>query len=768
MSKKFTYLLCLLLAFTCEFSAAQQKDIVIEGNQTITETTIIHYLKINSKIDQFTVNKAIKNLYETGFFKEIKADIKDNKLYIYVSENPIAKSININGNNKIKSKDLKKLLLTKTGEFISDYKVARDKKTIIAAYKSNGFINCKVEVRVEKINNSVSVNFEINEGTPPKISAINFEGNKNFNAKTLRSQIISEKSIWYKFFSNNDLYITEKIELDKEMLKNFYWRHGFVDFDVKSVNSELAPDKKSLIITFFVREGERYNFGKTNFNIAIKTKEEDLRSLLQFNQGQIFNGDLLESTKYKISQFYKDRNILFLDIDYDFKINKKDQTVNVTFLVNKGKRIFINKINFIGNHRTADHVIRRELVFGEGDPYDETAIASSKRNLQNLAYFKSINFSNKFLPAPEWQDIDINLEEQSTGTLKFQAGYNTSLGPIGDISFSEYNFLGKGQNIDLNFSKAKKTSLIEFSFNEPRFKDRNLLIGYDIFISQLDKTQESSYSEKKKGGKLRMGYAINNFLYHKIIYTLRKENISTSAQANPFVKAQPNKSLLSSLGHSLIFDKLDNRIFPTSGYIFKFNQTIGGLGGNENYVKHDFEGRYFKQVLAKDVILSFIGRGGNIFGFGSKYVSISNSFHIGDEYIRGFDSDGIGPRYIANSSSASSSSGDALGGKNFLSSTVELQFPVGIPKEYGVKGAIFYDSAMLFGNDAYKYKAPAGTDPLSKNQMYDSKFVRMSYGVGILWDSPLGPIRLDYGIPFKKVNGIDVTQRLRFSLISNF
>jgi outer membrane protein insertion porin family len=782
----FIFIFSLQFLNVAAFEGVQKIEVI--GNKRVPTDTILYYLdfKLGDNITQENIDKSVKNLYSQGFFHDIS--IKQNSkniITIKIEENPIVRKINIEGSKKLKSATIKKELQIKEGSIYSKFQLDSDVKRIESTYKKMGYFSASTYFTSKKHGqDSVDITILINEGEKPKIKKIVFYGNKAFSQKELLRVIASKEAAWYRLFSSSDLYDQDRIMLDKELLKEHYMQEGYANFKVQSSTSEITPNGESFLLTYIISEGERFNFGKSSIDCQIKDIEKsELKRLVSYKEGEIFNESLIDKTTYRMTTFMGNKGYTFIDVDRTLDRNEKNKTVDIKYTINETSKYFVKNINIIGNTRTLDRVIRRELKIYEGDPFNLSKIQRSKQKVANLGYFSAVEFENK--PTSEYDklDLDIKVKETSTGSMRFAIGYNTASGAIGSTTLSEYNFLGKGQIVEFDFSKAKKSSDISFSFTEPKLMDRNLAVGFDIFTISQDKSTQSSFSAKSKGLTLRMGYDINEYLYHNINYSIKNEKSDKSKDASIFLKAQPDKTRVSSIGHSISYDKLNSRISPTKGYLIKFTQNFAGVGGNVKYLQNLLHASYFKPLYKDVIILNLIGRAGNIRGIGGNNVNINDSFFVGEEYIRGFDVSGIGPRvkkYPGNNDQ------DSLGGNTFFAGTAEIQFPLGLPEEFGMKGAVFTDFGTLFDTDAAKYKCegkdctcdssiknPKATEPLCKNGNLSSEYIntskkiRASYGVGLVWDSPLGFIRLDYGTPYRK-ESFDKTSRVRFSIGTNF
>lgn len=712
-------------------------------------------MDLDSDYSTVSINKGIKKLYKTGFFQEIIHRSQDSLVYISVVENQIIKSVNISGNKNIEAKILQNFLVGKVGEHLSEQKATRDKNVLVALYKSYGYLDCTIDIVTQILDNRfISLNINIDEGKQYIIKQVDFVGNNHFQSERLRSLLTSKKEIVSNFLFKNNLYIPNKISFLKKKLELFYKEHGFIDCNIQSEITPNTGSTGSLLLTFFISEGKSFNFTQAKFNIrSPKINRDQLSELIQFKQGQFFNEDLIVDTETKLRRYLQHTKQLSVEVSHILKVNRIFNTIEVEFLIKNKSGYRIRNISVKGNFRTEEHVIRRELIMSEEDFFSEEAVNLSKRNLENLGYFKNVSVLVSLIE--DKKDINIIVEEDQTGTLKFSAGYDNTQGIVGDIALSENNLFGKGRSIELDINKSEKNIGVILGFTDPRFLNENISLGFDLFTGKTDGEKTIKGSQRKKGGMLRAGYAIGDFVFHKLHYSLESNNIVFMDTAPFYLKEEPTRKLTSSVGQSFVLNKSNYHIFPTTGHILKISQSLLGGGDGSKLIKHEFEGKKFKQIIGKDIVLNAIIKGGNIFSCDSSKVSVTHSFFLGEEHIRGFDINGIGPRYQNN----------PIGGKNYLSGTLELQFPVGAAPEQKMKGYVFTDVATLFDNDLAKHKT--NEEQFFKDFINDSKFLRISWGLGILWHSPLGPVRIDYGVPLRK-EPFDVVQNLRFSLFSNF
>lgn len=736
---------------------AQAEDVTIntieiQNNQRVESTTIESYLEITkgSQYDDEKVNKSLKNLYGSGLFSDVSITRDNNKLIVKVTENPVVNKVVFEGNKRIKEDTLSTELLLKPRSVYTRAKLQDDVGRIQALYQKNGRYSAVVEPKIIKLDqNRIDLVFEINEGKKTTIEKIRFIGNNFFNDKDLKSIIHTKESRWYSFFSSNDTYDADRIGFDKELLKKYYLSEGFADFKVMSSIAEISPDKRYFVLTFTLEEGSRYNFGKIDVQSKLPNLQtSQLKDSIKTKSGKTFNADLVNDTVEAMTGYLNDNGYAFVQITPDYERAGTDYTLNVTYNVEEGPKVYIDRINVTGNVRTLDKVIRREFRLSEGDPFNAAKIKRSRERIQNLGFFDKVDISNDHDSDPDKTNLNVAVAEHSTGELNFGAGFSTTDGVLGNVSIRERNLLGKGQDLRLGYQQSTVGSQINLGFTEPYFMDKDFSAGFDLFNTARDLSNESSYSSSTAGGTLRGSYSLTEHLRHTVYYSLENTKVSDiQSDASIFVKEQVGKNTVSLVGHNLLYDQRDNVYDPKEGYFIQGTQEIAGAGGDSKYFKHELKAGYFHPLYKHDVILNLKARGGNITGYGGKDVRINERYFIGGTVIRGFDDAGIGPR--------DRSTLDALGGKNYYAGTVEVMFPLGLPEELDFKGAVFFDAGSLFGTDT------------KSSQILDESSLRTAAGVGIAWSSPLGPIRLDLAEATSKQT-FDKTRNFQFNFGTRF
>ena len=747
-------------------------DIRIEGAQRIEPETIRSYLLIQpgDAWDDELVDKSLKALFATGLFADVNLSRVGNTLVIRVVENPIINRIAFEGNNKIDEKELSGEIQLRPRVVYTRTRVQNDVTRILDLYRRHGRFGATVEPKVIQLSeNRVDLVFEINEGEFTGVRSINFVGNHQYSDSKLRGIIQTKESRWYRFLTSDDSYDLDRLTYDRELLRRFYLTEGYADFRVISAVAELTPDRNGFILTFTLDEGERYRFGKIDVNIKIKDlPPEAVLPLLTVHTDDWYNAEAVEKSISVLTDALGNRGYAFVEVKPNVTRNREDHTVDITFDVQEGPQVYVERIDIVGNVRTLDKVIRREFQLVEGDAFNTTKMQRSQQRIKTLGFFKKVEVTNSPGSAPDKTVVTAEVEEQSTGELSLGIGFSTTDGPLGDINIRERNFLGRGQDLRIGTVVSLRSQQVDLSFTEPYFLDRNIAAGFDLFEVKTSPTANffsgvtPPYQQFSYGGALRTGYQISENLRQTLKYTARSDNI-TDLQPNTslFIVLQAGQHLTSELGQVLLYDRRDDRLDPSAGYYASLGNDFAGVGFGVDYVRNKVSAGYYYSVFP-EWVLSVTGEAGYIFGWSGQNVLIQDRFFVGGDNLRGFQSAGIGPR--------DSVSGDALGGQKYYLGSVTLGVPLGLPKEFGVSGRVFTDFGSLYHIQPTnivltpaQLASTGGVQPMVEQ----SPAIRASAGVGVSWKSPVGPIRLDIAYPIRK-EPFDKTQIFRVSFGTRF
>jgi len=731
------------------------QEIRVEGTQRLEPETVVSYLHMGKgdRASPDKIDESLKALYATGLFADVSLVMEDSTLTVKITENPIVNRVTFEGNSAIDKEDLEKEVQLKPRLVYTLPRVQKDVQRILDLYRRKGRFGAIVEPKVVQLEqNRVDVVFEITEGKHTGVRRIKFIGNENYSESELRSVINTRESAWWRIFSTSDFYDPDRTNYDRELLRRFYLNEGYLDFRVVSAVAELTPDRDAFFLTFTLEEGPRYKFGKISIVSDIKGLEgERLRDNLVTKEGNWYSAEAAEKSIALLTETLGDMQYAFVDITPEIERHKETLTVDLVYHIKEGKRVHIGRIDISGNTRTLDKVIRREMQIAEGDPFSISKINRSEQRIKDLGYFESVKITPAEGAQPDRSDLSVEVKEKSTGEIALGAGFSTTDGPLGDFSIRERNFLGRGQDLRLGATVSGVSRQFDLSFTEPYFLDRNLSAGADIFHTMRDNQSQSSYSVTNTGFAVRLGYPLSEELRQLVSYTLRKDDISdVPSTASRFVREQEGSSLMSMVGHELTYDVRDSKLEPTKGFVTRLSTDFAGLGGNHKFVRLRLSGAQYYSIV-EHYVLGLSAEGGYIWGLGQD-VKITDRFFLGGDTLRGFQFGGMGPRDMTNGVN------DALGGNRFSRGTIELTTPTPLPDDLGFKAHVFADAGTLGKNDV---KSLAGDD--FKNE----ENLRASVGVGISWQSPFGPVRLDLAKAVLKKN-YDKTEIVHFSFGTRF
>ena len=726
-----------LAAFAALRANAQEagviREIVVEGLQRIEPGTVRTYLLVREgdPFDAARIDRSLKSLFATGLFSDVAMARENNTLVVTVAENPIINRVAFEGNQRVDNETLEAETSLRPRVVYTRSRVEADVRRILTLYRRTGRFAATVEPQIIQLpDNRVDLVFAIDEGPETGVESIRFIGNTVYSDARLREVIRTSESAWWRFLATEDTYDPDRLALDQELLRRFYLSRGYADFQVVSAVAELTPDRQDFFITFTVEEGERYRFGEIRIETTLADLDpERLRGQIEFSEGDWYDAEALEDTIEALIEAVGDFGYAFVDVRPQIVRDREARTINITFEVNEGPRVFVERIDITGNVRTLDRVIRREFRLVEGDPFNAPKLRRSRQRIQNLDFFQSVEVEQVPGSAPDRAVVNVSVEEKSTGSISIGAGFSTTSGVIGDITLRERNLLGRGQDVRARVLIAQRDSQINLSFTEPYFLGREIAAGFDVFRVAVDRQDESSYDESSFGAAVRFGYPITERINQSWRYSLRQTSIkNVPDDASFFIREAEGEDLVSEVFQSLTYDRRDSIINPTEGYFGTWSIGVAGLGGDVRYARNQLQAGYYYPVTDQ-WILSFRGSGGYVVGLGED-VRLFERFFVGGDNLRGFATAGVGPRDLATD--------DSLGGEWFYAGSAEITFPLGLPEELPIRGRLFTDVGSAGGVE------PSGPT------VADTASVRVSVGAGLTWTSPFGPIGVDIGYPVVK------------------
>ncbi len=746
---------------------ARVNRILVTGNQRIDQTTVLSYLPIQPGdiVDPVTFDVAVRTLYRTNLFANVQLGLQPNgDLVIEVVENPIINQVTFEGNKALTEKKLRDEVSINPRGIYTRARVQEDVGKIVELYRLAGRISATVTPRLVQLEqNRVDVVFEIDEGPESGISGITFLGNRAFSDADLREVMVTQTSRWWRLFSSNDNYDPNRLDYDREQLRKFYTNRGYYDFTIRSSVAELKPDNSAFAVTITVDEGDKYNFGEVKVVTESDRLNADfLTALLPIRSGDLYQSDRIEAAVDTLTFAAGSAGYAFVDINPTYRANPDTDTVDVTFNVREGARVYVDRINVVGNTRTLDTVIRREMMLGEGDAFNRSLLERSRNNLRALGFFKDVKIEETRGSAPDRSIVNVTVEEQPTGELSVGAGFSSFDSFTLNLGVTERNFRGRGQNIVARAEWGSIRQNIDFRFTEPKFMGRDVAAGFDLFHTRLDLSEYSSYDYRSTGAGVRLTYPLNNYTRLSLRYFIKDDEVmvpnsycSNAGMGSSALCDQIGAYLNSSAGYTLFVDRRNDPVRPTRGWTTALRQDFAGIGGDVNYIKTELDGAYYYGIRPEWVV-SVQGSVGYVAGWAGDSIRINDRFFKGGQSFRGFETAGMGPRDLSTT--------DALGGNFYAIGTVELTVPNGLPEQYGIKTSLFADVGTLGQlDDRYLVNAQG----MPNANIVDDMALRAAAGLSIHWRSPMGPIRFDLSKVLSKED-YDKTETFRFSTSTQF
>jgi outer membrane protein insertion porin family len=745
------------------------QHIVVRGTQRVEPGTVLTYVGVREG-DTYTpaeTDQAVKALFTTGLFSDVKTnfDGATGTLTIRVTENPIVNQVVFEGNSKVSDKDLTKEVQIKPRAVFTRAKIQADVQRIIELYRRNGKFAARVDPQIiQRPQNRVDLIFSISDGPTTGVSKINFTGNKIYDSDTLKGQIATEESRWWKFLASNDNYDPDRLQFDRESLRRYYINRGYADFKVLSAVANLTPDRKSFYINFTVDEGVRYRFGRIFVESKIRElPSAQLRPLIDAQTGDIYSQEEVQKAIDTLTNSAGTKGYAFAQVHPRLKRDPKTRTIDLGFEIEQGPRVYIEKINIAGNTRTLDKVIRRQFRLQEGDAFNRVLIDRSRTRIRGLGFFKDVDVKNVPGSQPDRTNLTVNVTEQSTAALSVGLGYSSTTSLLGEVSYSDTNWFGRAQSLRVSLQASYITKQALFSFTEPYFLDRELAAGFDIYQTQTNFDQ-ATYQSDTSAAVLRLGFPISEYSSVSVNYTYQIQQVRPYAGAPLDVQLAAGSLNGSSFGFTYAYNDLDDIRKPTTGSAFSISQSFSGFGGNLKYIQTGVTAATYAPLFDGAMVSSLSGRFGYITGYDGSLVPFNDRFFDGGDTFRGFALAGIGPRDIV----APSNTG-ALGGTVRAIGSAELKFPGLLPESYGIGLSLFTDFGTmgrldnLSGGRVCTGAQYSGIGTCVR----DNLAFRGSAGISVSWKSPFGPVQIDLGLPYMKTS-YDRAQIIHFSTATGY
>jgi outer membrane protein insertion porin family len=745
-----------------QVQAATVRKIVVKGNRRVEVETVLSYLQFvpGDRYDPSKVDNSLKSLFATGLFSDVNISRSGSTVMVRVIENPIINKVAFEGNSEVDDKTLASEVQLKPRSVFTKARVQSDTQRVLDVYQRQGLFAANVEPKIIRIDhNRVNLVFEVTEGTKTTVQSINFIGNRAFSDSQLRDIVTTSETGLFSFMSSSNIYDPDRLNLDRELLRQNYIKNGYADARVISAVADLTPDGQNFFITFTIDEGELYRFGNIDLETSLASlNPEVMRTEITTFPGEIYNASKIDKTTEAITLKAAEDGFAFAQVRPVVHRDPLARTIDLNYVVEQGPRVYIERIDITGNSRTKDYVIRREFRLAEGDAYNRLLVKRAKSRLQSLGFLKKVTVRRARGSAPDRVVLNVAVVEDSSGELGFSAGYSSADGVIGDVSITERNLMGRGQFLQVKV-KGSLTGKgqINLSFTEPRFLDQNLAAGFDVYHSISDLSDTLGYEKIDTGFKLRVSMPLNDEVRLTTYYRFQRREITDVCELGENCSPIASTDILdgdvditSAVGYGLTYDTRNHFKKPTRGLYASVSQEFAGLGGDKQYIRSVAEGRGYYPITESITFASRL-KGGHISGWGSKNLDSTDGFTSSADCVRGFEAGGFGPRKID-----AGVYGAAIGAEAYACATAEVRFPIPfVPDNLGISAAVFADAGLIF--DAIG----------SSSTFVDDDTIRASVGGSLLWDSPMGPLRMDFAYALNK-ESYDETQVFSFGASSKF
>ncbi|MFV0294208.1 MAG: outer membrane protein assembly factor BamA [Paracoccus sp. (in: a-proteobacteria)] len=732
----------------------------IEGNQRIEPETILSFANIlrGVEVSPGEVNDALQRLQNSGLFETVELTPQGNTLVIRVREWPTINQISFEGNRRIKDEELAQIAQSESRRVYSPSLAERDAANIAQAYSQQGRLAARVTPRIIPRNgNRIDLVFEVREGDVTEIERVGFTGNRAFSDRRLRNVLATKQAGILRTFIQADTYNPERLALDENLLTDFYRAQGFADFQVQGVAPELTRERDAYYVTYAIQEGPRYRFGRVNTVSEISGVDAaPFHAQNRVKTGNYYSPEAIDVSIRRMETIALQKGLDFVSIEPRITRNHRNQTLDLTFALTRGPRVFVERIDIEGNTTTLDAVIRRQFGTVEGDPFNPREIRNSAERVRALGYFADAQVETREGSSPQQVIVDVNVEEQPTGTLEFGASYGASSGVGLSAGLSERNFLGRGQEVSASISTTEGSRSGAFTFVEPYFLTRDLRFSFSGWYRETDH-DNAKYNTRSVGFQTGIEFPVSETGRLGLHYRLSKDTIyevtpigidpdtNELTGSSPILVAEEGGLYTSALGYSYSYDSRRVGLNPRTASKLVFSQNFAGLGGDVKSVTSILTAGVESTAWRPNVTLRAEFEAGAVHMLDDQSSRVIDRFS--GQRIRGFEVNGIGPR------DNEAPNEDALGGNYFWVARAEAQFPIGFPEEYGLTGGVFADIGSIWGLDNTLGANGVAVD--------DSMHPRAAVGVSLFWTTPIGPLRMNFS---KAVEKQDYDEEQNFDL----
>ena len=710
----------------------QISEIRVVGNERVDSATVANTLGLpqGQPVSAGELNAAYQRLSSAGLFETVSITPQGGTLLVEVTEFPAVRRISFEGNRRIDDEELTALIGSVPNRVYNPSQAEEDARAIAAAYEARGRLAATVTPRIiRRANGRVDLIFEIAEGGIVEVERISFVGNQAYSDRRLRRALATKQAGLLRQIIQSDTYVADRVPYDQQLLRDFYLARGFIDFTINDVSTEFARDRDAFFIQYNITEGQSWSFNRVTTTTTVPgLNAAEYADAIGIDAGQTYTPTAVDAAAERLEERASRAGLSFVRATPQITRNPQTQTLDLNFLLERGPRVFVERIDIEGNQTTLDRVIRRQFDTVEGDPFNPREIRAAAARIRALGYFTTVEAEGREGSSPDQVVIDVDVEEQPTGSLSLGGSYSSDSGFGVNLGFTERNFLGRGQTLSFDITSGTNSNSAEFTFIEPYFLGRDLRAGFDVFYRETD-YDEADYNTRTVGISPSVTFPVSENGRLQVRYRLAEDTLEdVGDDISPIIAADEGSAISSALGYTYSYDTRRSGIDPDSGLVLRFGQDFAGLGGDVNYIKSVAFGGYETTAFSEEVNIRAVVEGGHITSFGdSDSVRLTDRFFLSTSQLRGFEPLGVGPRDLVTD--------DALGGNNYAVARVEADFPIGLPEEYGIRGGVFMDAGTVWGLD--------NTEGADGETVDDSAILRSSVGVSLFWDTPFGPLRFN-------------------------
>jgi len=744
------------LAATPDPASAQTyrfTTVEVTGNERVDASTVLSYAGIErgESVSAARLNDAYQSIVDSGLFEEVELRPRGATLVIDVTEYPTINRINFEGNRRLKDEDLEQIIQSKSRRVYSPSMAEADAAAVLNAYEQSGQLAATVTPKIiRRSDNRVDLVFEVVEGAVVEIERISFVGNRAYSERRLRRALATKQAGLLRRFVRSDTFIADRIEFDKQVLTDFYRSRGFVDFEVLSVTPELTRNRDAYLLTFNIQEGQQFRLGEITASSDLPDVEpEEFSDIVKIRPGQIYTPLAIESTIARMERLATQKGLNFVRVDPRVTRNDRDLTLDVDFALVRGRRLFVERIDIEGNATTLDRVVRRQFRLVEGDPFNPREIRESADRIRALGFFSTAEVTAREGTSPDQMIVDVDVEEQPTGSLSFGLSYSGTYGAGAAIAFSEQNFLGRGQYLNFRIDTGTDNATSQFVFAEPAFLSRDVRFSFLARYRQTEGQFDEDYDTRDITIQPSLRFPISENSRLELRYAIGESTLDNYGGDSEIISAEAEEEGLtfSKVGYSYSYDTRRTGLDPGSGILLEFSQDYAGLGGDQEYVETTALAGIQTQLMGEDVTLRAEIEGGVLSMLGGQNSRVTDRYFLNGK-MRGFQGNGLGPRDLDTDDE------EALGGNYYAVARLEAEFPIGLPEEYGISGGLFAD----FGS-VWELDDPRGVD--------DDFHLRSVIGFSLFWDTPLGPLRFNFSNALQKED-YDEEENFEFTISTRF